>query len=586
MGSGRWQHSSSSDVHHAELGQANFSIASAQFQKTSFEAPVPSSSDFCSARPPSSPTIPSPADSIDLQSTQGGSAQPTPCDSTNLPSSAPFYALKLSSGASDSETSLWSPLPSPKPYVFTETGGRSDPNSLNLTTSPEIKDTPLKDSKKSSEDDSGMELPYEPIIMAFLGLPLWLKSLRLHKYVGLFQRLTYREMFGITDEWLQRHHVTQGARNKILVSINKLSSRSATLKRLEHEMADCIGSADQVPTLRGFLAELRSILQTPIAPPSADEVDVEEEEEDEEEDIFGNEVSEEDDFGDEEDNPEILDQRDFLSEAFHRASRPHLLPRQHKFAVDRDDIASGGGVLSRITFNNSDTCLHQPKFSSERLEGACLRPATSILRRKSSEDVYFFEQDPPARRNSELSIGRTRRPCKQHSHKQLDSAVGAAVDCNSRMLQLARADRRKLQSAPKPLLLTTAEMNAAAIPSEPENLPEQIIRCLFQGFTALLNGAKSDQDNYASFVQLLTVVLDHSSFTKEQKSLASEWQTKLVDALGPAPLRRSYRNTRPSRRPTQYHPSFRSNFCGVRQPSFSLPYMPRPQYRLHSLPLP
>ncbi|VDM03872.1 unnamed protein product, partial [Schistocephalus solidus] len=491
------QPSSSVDVHHVELSQTSFAIVSDRFQKTSFEAPIISPPNFCSARPPSSPTLPSPSDSIDLQSTPGGSAQPNPCNSTNLPSPAPFYALKLSSGASDSETSLWSPLPSPKPSVFTEVTGRSEPNSLNFNTSPEIKEAPLAGSKMFSEDDSGMEC-----------LPLWLKSLRLHKY-----------------------HVTQGARNKILVSINKLSSRSATLKRLEHEMAGCIGSADQVPTLRGFLAELRSILQTPIArfmggmtamtpvstsmlasvsegkalhgthpptsspepsislvvaegtAPSTDDVDVEEEEEEEEEDEdnFGNEVSEEDEFGDEEDNPEISDQQDFLGEAFHRPSRPRLLHRERKFAIYSDDIGSGDGVLSRISFNNSDTCLHQPKFPSEGLERTCLRPATSILRRKSSEDVFFFEHHAPARRNSELSIGRTRRPYKQRCHKPTDSTVGAAIDCNSRLIQLATADRRKAQSEPKHLLLATAEMNTSAIPSEPENLPEQIIRCLFQG---------------------------------------------------------------------------------------------------------
>ncbi|KAL7062670.1 hypothetical protein AAHC03_0503 [Spirometra sp. Aus1] len=396
-------------------------------------------------------------------------------------------------------------------------------------------------------------------------------------------------------------------------------------------MADCIGSAEQVPTLRGFLAELRSILQTPIArfmggtapvapvpasgpstqsqgsapnqplshssaqcsaalavpevsAPSTEDVDVEEEDE-EEDDIFGNE-DEEDEFGDEEDNPDISDQRDFLGEVFHRPSRPRLPPRQRKFAIKRDDLRSGGGILFRLTLNNSDSSLHQPRSSSEGLERPCPLLVPTIIRPQSSENVYFLEHDPPARRNCDFSLSRTGKLCKRHSQKQLGSSAGNTADCNSRLPQLVRTGRHDLQSASKPLLLTTAEMDAAAIPPESENLPEQIIRCLFQGFTALLNGTKSDQDNYASFVQLLTVVLDHSSFTKEQKSLASEWQLKLVDALGPAPLRRSYRNTRPSRRPTQYHPSFRSGFYSVRQPSFSTPFMPRPQYRLHSLPLP
>ena len=33
---------------------------------------------------------------------------------------------------------------------------------------------------------------------------MWLKGLRLHKYSYLFQQLSYEEMLGITEEWLER----------------------------------------------------------------------------------------------------------------------------------------------------------------------------------------------------------------------------------------------------------------------------------------------------------------------------------------------------------------------------------------------
>ncbi|VDM18672.1 unnamed protein product [Hydatigera taeniaeformis] len=98
-------------------------------------------------------------------------------------------------------------------------------------------------------------------------VPGWLKSLRLHKYIGLFKRLTYYQMLGITDEWLQRQHVTQGARNKILVSIANLNSRSATLANLEVRIETIIHNPSaRWSNLRGCLSELRSILQTPFPP--------------------------------------------------------------------------------------------------------------------------------------------------------------------------------------------------------------------------------------------------------------------------------------------------------------------------------
>nr|CDS31875.2 protein Smaug 1 [Hymenolepis microstoma] len=98
-------------------------------------------------------------------------------------------------------------------------------------------------------------------------IPVWLKSLRLHKYIGLFKCLTYFQMLGITDEWLQRQHVTQGARNKILVSIANLGTRSTTLTNLESLIETCAqNSSVRASNLRGCLYELRSCLQTPFPP--------------------------------------------------------------------------------------------------------------------------------------------------------------------------------------------------------------------------------------------------------------------------------------------------------------------------------
>ena len=42
------------------------------------------------------------------------------------------------------------------------------------------------------------------VFLDSLEVPIWLKSLRLHKYQDLFQSMTYDEMLGISDEFLQQ----------------------------------------------------------------------------------------------------------------------------------------------------------------------------------------------------------------------------------------------------------------------------------------------------------------------------------------------------------------------------------------------
>ncbi|CAH3043577.1 unnamed protein product, partial [Pocillopora meandrina] len=87
----------------------------------------------------------------------------------------------------------------------------------------------------------------------------WLKNLRLHKYGSLFAQLSYEEMNGLTDEYLETKGVTKGARNKILLSIKKLSERPETLNRLEKEVL-------QQGKLQGVLVALKDIIITPIKP--------------------------------------------------------------------------------------------------------------------------------------------------------------------------------------------------------------------------------------------------------------------------------------------------------------------------------
>ncbi|KAF7252984.1 hypothetical protein EG68_08734 [Paragonimus skrjabini miyazakii] len=101
-------------------------------------------------------------------------------------------------------------------------------------------------------------------------VPMWLKSLRLHKYAGLFDRLSYEEFMGITESWLERHNVTQGARTKLLLSICKLHARGPNLSRAERCLLQTPPTSPTCMTsIRHCLLEIWNILQTPLKPCSS-----------------------------------------------------------------------------------------------------------------------------------------------------------------------------------------------------------------------------------------------------------------------------------------------------------------------------
>ncbi|XP_017577102.1 protein Smaug homolog 1 isoform X1 [Pygocentrus nattereri] len=88
-------------------------------------------------------------------------------------------------------------------------------------------------------------------------VPAWLKSLRLHKYAGLFSSMTYEEMMSLTEQQLEAQNVTKGARHKIIISIQKLKERQNMLRSLEKDVLE--GG-----NLRAPLQELHQIILTPI----------------------------------------------------------------------------------------------------------------------------------------------------------------------------------------------------------------------------------------------------------------------------------------------------------------------------------
>ncbi|XP_017049491.1 protein Smaug isoform X2 [Drosophila ficusphila] len=95
------------------------------------------------------------------------------------------------------------------------------------------------------------------------GIGLWLKSLRLHKYIELFKNMTYEEMLLITEDFLQSVGVTKGASHKLALCIDKLKERAHILNRVEQELL-----AGQMK-LSTAVEEMTNIVLTPMKPVEA-----------------------------------------------------------------------------------------------------------------------------------------------------------------------------------------------------------------------------------------------------------------------------------------------------------------------------
>ena len=93
-------------------------------------------------------------------------------------------------------------------------------------------------------------------------VPIWLKSLRLHKYAHIFNDMTYEEMLNLTEDYLEKNNVTKGARKKIIICIQKIKERRKNLAQLEKEVL-------QLGRLHHVLGELKAILMSPIRPPKS-----------------------------------------------------------------------------------------------------------------------------------------------------------------------------------------------------------------------------------------------------------------------------------------------------------------------------
>ncbi|RWS04850.1 protein Smaug 1-like protein [Dinothrombium tinctorium] len=99
-------------------------------------------------------------------------------------------------------------------------------------------------------------------------VPVWLKSLRLHKYAPHFAKMTYETMMSLAEEDLEKMNITKGARHKIVLNIQKLRQRQENLRVLEKSLAE-----EGVSVLGEVLKELKYVLSTPIKAYSRSQMD-------------------------------------------------------------------------------------------------------------------------------------------------------------------------------------------------------------------------------------------------------------------------------------------------------------------------
>lgn len=88
----------------------------------------------------------------------------------------------------------------------------------------------------------------------------WLKRLRLHKYAYIFENFTFEQMMEITDEFLEKLTVTQGARTKLVNSIQKLKERHLKLSQAEQDLKTGKIAINQAIEL------LTDVVATPMKP--------------------------------------------------------------------------------------------------------------------------------------------------------------------------------------------------------------------------------------------------------------------------------------------------------------------------------
>lgn len=128
------------------------------------------------------------------------------------------------------------------------------PRSYSLSCDKNVIDT---SNIQSSSSESKLEEILKNNFPLMKSIMSWLKSLRLHKYSWIFHDLTASQMLNMDEEYLIKAGVTKGARQKLLLSLQKLRNRGKLLSDLEIGL---MNGSDAYEALK----ELKSILQSPM----------------------------------------------------------------------------------------------------------------------------------------------------------------------------------------------------------------------------------------------------------------------------------------------------------------------------------
>lgn len=102
-------------------------------------------------------------------------------------------------------------------------------------------------------------------------IPVWLKSLRLHKYTWIFTNLSYEQMLNITEQYLEDLKITKGARDKLLICIGKLKDRFNLLCQIEGDL-HILNSGDSLSIILDELIKMVVTPMKPILPDRKDDV--------------------------------------------------------------------------------------------------------------------------------------------------------------------------------------------------------------------------------------------------------------------------------------------------------------------------
>lgn len=88
----------------------------------------------------------------------------------------------------------------------------------------------------------------------------WLKKLRLHKYLWVFENVSYEKMFTFTEEYFESLNITLGARRKLASCIDKLKTRGETMKQMEWDLSQ------NRMLLPEAITEMETIAVSPMKP--------------------------------------------------------------------------------------------------------------------------------------------------------------------------------------------------------------------------------------------------------------------------------------------------------------------------------